>query len=155
VDPVLERRAVLDQVQAKAGELALFSHPRVGQPDRRDQVALAQRRQDQRVDAIGLAGERREPLDLLRFGDLDRPAAGLERVVDEPRSGHRLDHGADRFGVDLLDPASEGLQRVDVGWDGELVKVLSVIGEQADIEFLATEVESRVQHVKRASLVLG
>jgi hypothetical protein len=84
----------------------------------------------------------------------DHPA-GLERVVDEPRSGHRLDHGADRFGVDLLDPASEGLQRVDVGWDGELVKVLSVIGEQADIEFLATEVESSVQHVKRASLVLG
>jgi hypothetical protein len=34
VDPVLEHRAVLDQVQAKAGELALLSHPRVGQPAR-------------------------------------------------------------------------------------------------------------------------
>ena len=30
VDPVLQRRAVLDQVEAKAGELALLSHPGSG-----------------------------------------------------------------------------------------------------------------------------
>jgi hypothetical protein len=47
--------------------------------------------------------------------------------VDESSSGHRLDLGADRFGVDLLDPAGEGSQRVDVGWDGELVDVLALI----------------------------
>jgi hypothetical protein len=41
VDPVLERRLVLDQVQPEAGELALLSHPRVGKPDRRHQVTLA------------------------------------------------------------------------------------------------------------------
>jgi hypothetical protein len=29
--------------------------------------------------------------------------------------------------VDLLDPAGEGSQRVDVGWDGELVDVLALI----------------------------
>jgi hypothetical protein len=42
--------------------------------------------------------------------------------------------------MDLLDPPSEGSQRVDVGWDGELVEVRSVIGEQADVELLSTEV---------------
>ena len=30
-------------------------------------------------------------LDLLRVGDLDVPALLLERVVDEPGAGHRLD----------------------------------------------------------------
>jgi hypothetical protein len=66
--------------------------------------------------------------------------------VDEPGSGHRLDHGANRFGVDLLDPRGEGLQRVDVGRDGELVEVLARIREQADVNFLPAEVQSSVQH---------
>jgi hypothetical protein len=55
--------------------------------------------------------------------------------------------------VDLVDPPGEPPQRLDVGRDGQLVKVLSLPGEQADIELLATEIESSVQHVKRASLV--
>jgi hypothetical protein len=54
VDPVLERRLVLDQVEAKAGELALFPDPGVGEPDRRHQVAAAQDRQHPRVDLVGL-----------------------------------------------------------------------------------------------------
>jgi hypothetical protein len=41
VDPVLERRLVLEQVKAKAGQLALFAYPGVGEPDRRHQLALA------------------------------------------------------------------------------------------------------------------
>jgi hypothetical protein len=56
--------------------------------------------------------------------------------------------------VDLVDPARQSPQRVDVGRDGELVEMLALLGEQADIELLATEIESSVQHVKRASLVL-
>ena len=44
VDPVLQHRAVLDQVKAKAGQLALLSNPGVGKPDRRHQVAVAERR---------------------------------------------------------------------------------------------------------------
>ena len=64
--------------------------------------------------------------------------AGLERVVDDPGAGHRLDHRADRLGVDLFDPSGERLQRVDVRRDGELVQVLSLIGEQADIELATT-----------------
>jgi hypothetical protein len=34
------------------------------------------------------------PLDLLRVGDLDLPAAALQRVVHEPGAVHRLDRGA-------------------------------------------------------------
>ena len=70
----------------------------------------------------------------------------LERVVDDPGAGHRLDHRADRLAVDLLDPAGEGPQRVDIGRDSELVEVLSLIAEQADIEALSAEIQSGVQH---------
>jgi hypothetical protein len=43
-------------------------------PDRRDQVATCQLGQHPGVDPIGLAGQRRQPLHLLRIGDLDLPA---------------------------------------------------------------------------------
>jgi hypothetical protein len=79
--------------------------------------------------------------------DLDLPALLLEGVVDETGAGHRLDDRADGLVVDLLDPTGEGLQRVDVGRDGELVQVLSFLGEQADVDFASTEIESSVQHV--------
>jgi hypothetical protein len=60
--------------------------------------------------------------------------------VDQASAGHRLDHRADALSVDLLDSAGEGLQRVDIRWNGELVKVLSAIAQQADVEPLSTEV---------------
>jgi hypothetical protein len=154
VDPVLERRAVLDEVQPKAGELALGADLGVGQPDRRHRVAVGEHRQDQRVDPVGLAGQRRHALDPVGGGDLDRPALLLEGVVDEPGAGHRLDDGADGLSVDLLDPAREGSQRVGVGRDGELVEMLSLIAQQADVNFLSTEIESQRATVERASSVL-
>jgi hypothetical protein len=40
VDPLLEHRAVLDQVEAKAGQLALLANVGIWQPERRHQVAL-------------------------------------------------------------------------------------------------------------------
>ena len=80
---------------------------RIGQPDRRHQVAVTEHRKNLRVDLVGLARQRRETLDLLGVGDLDRPALLLEGVVDDPRAGHRLDHRAHRLAVDLLDSASE------------------------------------------------
>jgi hypothetical protein len=91
----------------------------------------------------------------VRVGDLDVPAAGLERVVDQAGAGHRLDDAADGLCMDLVDSSREPLQRIDVRWNGELVEVLSLLGEQADINLLSAEIESSVQHVKRASLVLG
>jgi hypothetical protein len=107
VDTVLEHRLVLDQVQPEAGQLALLADVGIGQPDRRHQVAVREHRQHHRVDLVGLAGQRREALDLLGVGDLHVPALLLERVVDEPGAGHRLDDGADRFCVDRVDPPRE------------------------------------------------
>ena len=60
--------------------------------------------------------------------------------MDEPRAGHRLDHGADRLRVDLVDPLRKPAKRVDIGRDGELVEMLTVVGEQADVELSSTEV---------------
>ena len=68
------------------------------------------------------------------------PALLLERVVDDPSAGHRLDHRADGLAVDLLDSAGERSQRAGVGRDDELVEVLSLIGEQADVDLSSTEV---------------
>jgi hypothetical protein len=42
--------------------------------------------------------------------------------------------------MDLADPAGEPSERVDVGWDGELVEVLPPIREQADVELSSTPV---------------
>jgi hypothetical protein len=140
VNPVLERRLVVDHVHAKASELALIANPRVREPDRRHQVAMGQHRQHHRVDLVCLAGQRSEPLDLLRIGDLDIPAHLLERVVDEPGAGHRLDHGADRLAMDLVDPAGQPSERIDVRRDRELVEVLSPIREEADVELSSTQV---------------
>ena len=131
---------MLDQVHPKACELALLPHARVRKPDRRHQVALGERRENERVGLVGLAGQRGEALDPLRVGDLDVPALPLERVVDEPGSGHGLDDGTDRLTVDLVDPSCQPTQRVDVGRNRELVEVLSSVGEQADVELAPTEV---------------
>jgi hypothetical protein len=131
---------VLDQVQAKAGELALGANPGVGKPDRRHRVAVGERRQDQRVDAVRLAGQGSEALDLLGGGDLDVPALLLEGVVEEPGAGHRLDHRADGLAMDLLDPPRQGPQAVDVGRDGELVEMLPLIAQQADVKLPSTQV---------------
>jgi len=146
VDPALERRLVLDQVQAKAGELALLSNPGVGQPDRRHQVPLAERRQDPGVDLVGLAGQRRQALDLLGVGDRDLPARLLERVVDEASAGHRLDHRAHGLATALLDPPGQRSQPVAVRRRDKLVQVLSRRGEQADVDLPSAEIQSGVQH---------
>ena len=129
---------MLDEVKAKAGELSLFSDPRVGQPDRRHQVSVRERCQDLGVDPIRLAGKRRQALDLLGVCDLDVPALCLERVVDEAGPGHRLDHGRDGLSVGLLDSAGERSQGSSVRRRDELVDVIALIGDQADVELLAT-----------------
>jgi hypothetical protein len=146
VDPVLEHRAVLHQLQTKAGQLALLADPGIGEPDRRHQVAVAQDRQHLRVDPVGLAGQGSEALDLVGVGDLDLPAFLFERVVDQPGAGHRLDHRADRLMVDLVDPTGEPPQRVGVGWRGQLVQLLSGLGEQTHLDLLSAEIQSGVQH---------
>jgi hypothetical protein len=107
VDAVLQRRAMPNEMQAVARKLALAPDRWVGQPDRRDQVAMREDGQDLRVDAVGLAGQRREALDLLRVGDEDFPAELFERVVHEPRPGHRLDHRPDALTAQLVDEVAQ------------------------------------------------
>jgi LytS/YehU family sensor histidine kinase len=107
---------------------------------------VAQHGQHHRVDLVGLAGQRREALDLLRVGDLDVPALLLERVVDEPSTGHRLDHGADRLCVNVVDSSRERSQRVEVRRDGELVEQFPVVIQKTDIDLASTEIQSGVQH---------
>ena len=46
--------------------------------------------------------------------------------MNEPGAGHRLDHGADRLCVNLVDPPRERSQALDVRWGGELVEVLAL-----------------------------
>ena len=60
--------------------------------------------------------------------------------MDEPGAGHRLNDSADRFAVDLVDPPRQRSQRVDVGRGDELVELLSLFGEQADVELSPTEI---------------
>jgi hypothetical protein len=84
--------------------------------------------------------------DLLRVGGLDVPAFLLERVVNQAGTGHRLDHGANRLPIDLVDPPHEHPQRIRVGRRGELLDAFSSPGEQTDVELPSAEVQSGVQH---------
>jgi hypothetical protein len=104
---LLQARAVVDEMQPPARAFALGTHARVGQPDRRDEVAAGELGQHPGVDPVGLARQRREPLHLLRIGDLDLPAVKLEAVVDKAGAVHRLDRRADRVAV-----SSEALAQV-------------------------------------------
>jgi hypothetical protein len=60
--------------------------------------------------------------------------------VDEPGAGHRLDDSADGLSVNLVDSPRQGSERVDVRRDGELVEVLSIAGEHADVDLSPTEI---------------
>jgi hypothetical protein len=79
---------------------------------------------DERVRLVGLACRGSEALDPLGVCGLDLAALPLERVVDEPGAGHRLDHGANRLAVDLVDPASERSEPLDIGPDCELIEMI-------------------------------
>jgi hypothetical protein len=56
------------------------------------------------VDPVGLAGQGREALDLLRIRDLDLPARQLEPIVHKACAVHRLDRGADRLAMPIESP---------------------------------------------------
>ena len=113
VHALLQTRAVADKVQPPAGSFALGAHARVGQPDRRHQVAAGELGQYPGVDPVGLAGERRESFYFLRVGDLDLPTGQLEPVVHEAGAVHRLDRRADRRAV-TLEPLRQAAQPICV-----------------------------------------
>ena len=62
MNAVLEHRAVLTEMQPEAGLLALGAHARVGQPDRRHQIAMRRHRQHVGVDRSVLHANGAGPL---------------------------------------------------------------------------------------------
>jgi hypothetical protein len=100
-------------VESPACPFPLGAHARVGQPDRRHEIAACQLGEHPGVDAIGLARQRCESLYFLRVGDLDLPAVELEPIVHEPGAVHRLDRGADRLAV-TLEPLAQAAESVRV-----------------------------------------
>jgi hypothetical protein len=104
---------MLDQVQPPPRTLTLLAELGRRQPDRRYQIAGRQLREHARVDPVGLARQRRQPLDPLRVGDQHLPPVADQLVVHEPRAVHRLDHPAHRL-VIHRDPPAQPVQAVAV-----------------------------------------
>jgi hypothetical protein len=66
VNAVLQCGAVADQVQPEPRQLTLAADRRIREPDRRHQIAPRQLGQHARVDLVGLARQRRQPLDAMK-----------------------------------------------------------------------------------------
>src|SRR5207253_3441289 len=79
------------------------------------------------------------------IGDLDPPAGELELVMNETRAVHRLDRRDDRL-VEAADASGQAAQTVSVGRRGADLDLLAQLIEQAEVETLAAEIQSRVQH---------
>jgi hypothetical protein len=120
VHSALEDRAVLDEVQPPPRALTLLAELGRRQPDRRHQIAERQLREHARVDPVGLARQRRQPLDPLRIGDQHLPPVADQLVVHEPRAVHRLNHPAHRL-VIHRDPPAQPVQAVAVRGRAEVL----------------------------------
>src|SRR5439155_26125314 len=86
-----------------------------------------------------------EPFHLLRVGDLDLPDGELEAVVHEPRTFHRLDRGADRRAVPS-DALAQAIQSISIRRSSATFDCRTLAVEQVEVETLATEIQSGVQH---------
>ena len=75
----------------------------------------------------------------LTFGDQNLPAKLLQRVVNEARAGHRLDHRTHGLAM-VPDTAHKTAQTVAVRRHGALLDQLAVLREQADVQAFATEI---------------
>jgi len=136
---------VADEVQPPARPLPLCAHEWVGQPDRRHQVTTRELGQHPGVDAVGLAGERREPLHLLRVCDLDLPAGELEPIVHEPCPVHRLDRRPNRSAM-TLETLTQAVQAISIRRRCPDLDRRTVDVEEMKVETLATEIQTGVQH---------
>ena len=145
VDAVLERRPVAHEVEPEPRALALCPDGRVGQPDRRHEVATPELGEDPGVDLVGLGGQGCEALDLHRVGDLDVPARELELVVDEAGPVHRLDDRAHLLAV-AGDPGDELAEPEHLRTGGGHFDRPALLVEDVHIKPLARQVQSGVQH---------
>ena len=94
---------------------------------------------------VGLARQRRQPLDLLRVGDQHLPAVRGELLVHEPRTVHRLHDRADRLAV-RDDPTSEPVQAVAIRDRRDAVDQPPLIGDQAHVNSFTTQIQTNMQH---------
>jgi hypothetical protein len=115
------------------------SDSRIGQPDRRHQIAARQLGEYPGVDPIGLASERRESFYFLRVGDVDLPAGQLEPVVYEAGAVHRLDRCADRRAM-TIEPCRQVRQTVDVGRGRTDFDRHALTVKEMKVETLAAEI---------------
>src|SRR5262249_37292035 len=132
-------------VQPPTCPFALGAHTWIGQPNRGHEIAAGELREHPGVDPVGLAGQRRESFYLLRVGDLDLPASELEPVVDEAGAVHRLDRRADRRAVPI-EPLSQTTKTVGVRRRRTNLHGRTLTVEQVEVETLATEIQTGVQH---------
>jgi hypothetical protein len=65
--------------------------------------------------------------------------------VDEARAVHRLERGANRFAV-TREPAAQPAQAVGVGRGGAELDRGVLVVEQVEVETLAAEIQSGLQH---------
>src|SRR5439155_23379319 len=82
---------------------------------------------------------------LARVGDLDPAAGQLERVVYEACSVHRLDRGPNRQ-VEAVEAESKTAQAVGIRRCRAHLHARSGPVEQMEVETLAAEIQSDVQH---------
>jgi hypothetical protein len=98
-----------------------------------------------RINLVGLAGQRREPLDHLRVGDQHLPPMRHQLIVDEPGAVHRLHHRTHRL-AKHRHPASQAMQTVTISDRREPVDQLPLIGDQAHLNPFTTEIQTNMQH---------
>jgi hypothetical protein len=84
-------------------------------------------------------------LDLLRVGDLHPPTVKLEPVVHEARAVHRLDRGADGRATPS-DALAQALQSISIRRRSATLDRRTLVVEQVEVETLAAEIQSGVQH---------
>jgi hypothetical protein len=66
--------------------------------------------------------------------------------VNESSTAHRLDDRADLLTMDLLDPAGQSPERVDVGRHSELIEMLPLVAQKTDVDLPTAEIQSGKQH---------
>ena len=136
---------MLDQVQPPPGALALGTQLWGRQPDRWDKIAEGELGKHASVDLVGLARQRRQPLGPLRVGDQHLPPIADQLVMHVASAVHRLNHPAHRHAIHRH-PAREPVQTVAVTRRPEMLDQLPLARDQAHIQPLATEIQTRMQH---------
>jgi hypothetical protein len=143
---------VADEVQPPTRPLAFGADARVGQPDRRHQIAARQLGEHPGVDPFGLASERRESFYFLRVGNVDLPPGQLEPVVHEAGAVHRLDRGANRRAVPS-ETFGQSIEAVCIRRRSTNLERRTFTPKQVEVDTLAAQIHSGVQHCNGAPFV--